>query len=71
MNQAVNVADNYEGRSREGAALATEINFVCVHTYPACENNRTASITEYLSYFYRMINVKITLNNFYDVTQMV
>ena len=47
IEQPVTVADNYEWWIRDGALLATEVDFLGVHTYPAWEEK---SIDEALSY---------------------
>jgi exo-beta-1,3-glucanase (GH17 family) len=45
--QPVTTADNYEWWIRDGAALAAEVDFIGVHTYPVWESK---SIDEGLSY---------------------
>jgi exo-beta-1,3-glucanase (GH17 family) len=47
IEQPVTVADNYEWWKRDGASLATEVDFLGVHTYPVWENK---SIDEALAY---------------------
>jgi exo-beta-1,3-glucanase (GH17 family) len=47
IRQPVTVADNYAWWTKNGTALAKEIDFVTVHTYPAWENK---DIDEALSY---------------------
>ena len=47
INQPVTVADNYEWWIRDGAPLASEVDFLGVHTYPVWENK---SIDEALAY---------------------
>ena len=47
IDQPVTVADNYEWWIRDGAALAVEVDFLGVHTYPVWENK---SIADALSY---------------------
>ncbi len=47
ISQPVTVADNYEWWIRDGAPLASEVDFIGVHTYPAWENK---SIEEALAY---------------------
>lgn len=47
VSQPVTVADNYEWWIHEGAALAPELDFVGVHTYPAWEEK---TIDEALAY---------------------
>ncbi|MFT5295201.1 MAG: exo-beta-1,3-glucanase (GH17 family) [Colwellia sp.] len=47
ISQPVTVADNYEWWIKDGAALAAELDFIGVHTYPAWENK---TIDEALAY---------------------
>ncbi len=47
IDQPVTVADNYEWWAEDGAALAAEVDFLGVHTYPVWENK---PIEEGLSY---------------------
>ncbi len=47
IDQPVTVADNYEWWIKDGAALAAEVDFLGVHTYPAWEGK---SIDEGLAY---------------------
>ncbi len=47
INQPVTVADNYAWWIRDGAALAAEVDFLGVHTYPVWENK---TIDEALAY---------------------
>jgi exo-beta-1,3-glucanase (GH17 family) len=47
IEQPVTVADNYEWWIRDGAALAAELDFIGVHTYPMWEDK---SIDEALAY---------------------
>jgi exo-beta-1,3-glucanase (GH17 family) len=47
IEQPVTVADNYEWWAADGAALAAEVDFLGVHTYPVWENK---PIEEGLSY---------------------
>lgn len=47
IDQPVTVADNYEWWKRDGAALAAEVDFVGIHTYPVWENK---SIDEAMAY---------------------
>ena len=47
ITQPVTVADNYAWWIRDGAPLATEVDFIGVHTYPAWENK---TIDEGLAY---------------------
>ena len=47
INQPVTVADNYEWWKRDGAALADEVDFLGIHTYPVWEDK---SIDEALAY---------------------
>ncbi len=53
IDQPVTVADNYEWWKREGAALAAEVDFLGIHTYPVWENK---SIDEALAYTIENIN---------------
>ena len=57
ISQAVTVADNYEWWISKGKALAKEVDFIGVHTYPAWENK---TIDQALSY---------TIANISDVRQ--
>lgn len=57
INQAVTVADNYEWWINNGKALAKEVDFIGVHTYPAWENK---TINQALNY---------TIANISDVRQ--
>lgn len=45
--QPVTVADNYAWWIRDGAALAAELDFVGVHTYPAWENKTIDQALDY------------------------
>lgn len=47
INQAVTVADNYEWWISDGKALAEEVDFIGVHTYPAWENKTIAQALPY------------------------
>ena len=47
IDQPVTVADNYEWWALDGAALAAEVDFIGVHTYPAWEEK---TIDEALAY---------------------
>ena len=47
IDQPVTVADNYEWWVRDGSALAAEVDFLGIHTYPAWEEK---SIDEALAY---------------------
>ena len=57
ISQAVTVADNYEWWISDGKALAQEVDFIGVHTYPAWENK---TIEQALAY---------TISNINDVRQ--
>jgi exo-beta-1,3-glucanase (GH17 family) len=59
IKQAITVADNYEWWISDGKALAKEIDFIGVHTYPAWENK---PIEQALSY---------TIRNIKDVHQAI
>ncbi len=47
IGQAVTVADNYEWWISDGKALADEVDFIGVHTYPAWENKTIAQALPY------------------------
>lgn len=47
ISQAVTVADNYEWWISDGKALAEEVDFIGVHTYPAWENKTIAQALPY------------------------
>lgn len=47
ISQAVTVADNYEWWISNGNALAKEVDFIGVHTYPAWENKTIAQALPY------------------------
>ena len=47
ISQAVTVADNYEWWISDGKALAEEVDFIGVHTYPAWENQTIAQALPY------------------------
>lgn len=47
ISQAVTVADNYEWWISNGKALANEVDFIGVHTYPAWENKTIAQALPY------------------------
>ncbi len=47
IEQPVTVADNYEWWIRDGAPLATEVDFVGVHTYPVWENKPIDEALDY------------------------
>lgn len=53
ISQAVTVADNYEWWISDGKALAKEVDFIGVHTYPAWENK---TIAQSLPYTIKNIN---------------
>ncbi len=53
IGQPVTVADNYDWWIKQGAALAAEVDFIGVHTYPIWENK---SIDQALSF--TMANIK-------------
>jgi len=53
IEQAVTVADNYEWWIKNGGALAKEVDFIGVHTYPAWENK---TITQAMPYTIENIN---------------
>lgn len=57
ISQAVTVADNYEWWIQSGKALAEEVDFIGVHTYPAWENKTIAQALPY------------TIENINDVRQ--